>query len=135
MLNLNKHFGKNLKIKNKNSTIQLLPTDEELFIESVNLLENCWNKSNILVNDFGINIIDFETDYHQIIENLFLIKYGLLKTEIILWYAFGRFDENNKTLPLILQHEDKDDEQVYLNNAKELWDFLNKIEEETDNDK
>jgi hypothetical protein len=134
MLNLNKYFGKNLKIKNKNSTTQLLPTEEELFIESINLLENCWNRSNALFENFGVNLIDFETDYHQVTENLFLIKYGLLKTEIILWYIFGRLNENNEISPLVLQYEQKDDEKVYLSNAKELWDFLINIEEQKDQD-
>ena len=128
MLNLNKYFGKNLKLKNKDAPEEL-PSEEELFIESINLLEICWERSNHLYENFGVNLIDFETDYHQVIENLFLIKYGLLKTEIILWYIFGRLDENKEVIPLTLQFLEKEDEEIYLVTAKDLWNFINKIEE------
>jgi hypothetical protein len=128
MLNLNKYFGKNLKIKNR-ATPEEIPTEEELFIESINLLEVCWERSNHLFENFGINLIDFEADYHQIAENLFLVKYGLVKTEIILWYIFGRLDENMEVTPLILQTKGKEDEKIYLVTAKDLWDLINKIEE------
>jgi hypothetical protein len=131
MSNLNKYFGKNLKIKDKDG-IEEIPTEEELFMESINLLENCWKRSNSLFENFGINFIDFETDYHQIIENLILIRYGLLKTEIILWYVFGRLNEENEPSPLVLKYDDRDDEKVFINDAKELWDFLNKIEEQNE---
>lgn len=131
MSNLNKYFGKNLKIKDKDG-IEEIPTEEELFMESINLLENCWKRSNSLFENFGINFINFETDYHQIIENLILIKYGLLKTEIILWYVFGRLNEESEPSPLILKYNDRDDEEIFINDVKELWDFLNKIEEQNE---
>jgi hypothetical protein len=131
MSNLNKYFGKNLKIKDKDG-VEEIPTEEELFMESINLLENCWKRSNSLFENFGINFIDFETDYHQTIENLILIKYGLLKTEIILWYIFGRLNEENEPSPLILKYDDRDDEEIFINDVKELWDFLNKIEEQNE---
>ena len=51
MSNLNKYFGKNLKIKDKDG-IEEIPTEEELFMESINLLENCWKRSNSLFENF-----------------------------------------------------------------------------------
>lgn len=131
-LNLN-NFGKNLKFKSKTPQATV-PTEEELFIEFVGLLEACWLRSNQAYENFGINLLEFEEDYHQVIENLLLIKYGLWKTEVVLWYIFGRLDEENEVMPLVVKYEEKDDEEVLLMNAKDLWDFLLRMDAQKNQD-
>ena len=59
-----------------------------------------------------------------------LIKYDLPKTEIILWYIFGREDEEGNILPLILQHEGKDDEELIIDSPSDLWNLLEKLDNE-----
>jgi len=131
-LNLN-NFGRNLKFKSKFPKASI-PTEEELFIEFTGILEACWLQSNQLYENFGINLLEFEENYHRVIENLLLIKYGLWKTEVILWYIFGRLDEENEVLPLVVKYEEQKDEEVLLMNAKDLWEFLLKMEEQKNKD-
>jgi hypothetical protein len=129
-MNLN-NFGKKLKIKQRPEEVV---SEEEIFIRTINSIIKGWTKSNELYNQFQINIIEYEEDYFQIIEDLILIKYGLWRTEIILWFVFGRVDVDGKVYPLILEHKDKDDEKIYLNTSNELWKFLIKLEEQRKQD-
>ena len=52
-LNLN-NFGKNLKL-NKRSKKEKEATEEEIFIETIGLLESCWNRSNKAYELFKVN--------------------------------------------------------------------------------
>ena len=63
-----------------------------------------------------------------------MIKYGLWKTEVVLWYIFGRLDEENEVMPLVVKYEEKGDEEVLLMNAKDLWDFLLRMDAQKNQD-
>lgn len=125
-LNLN-NFGKKLKIHQRSRKKQI-PTEEELFIDSIGLLDFCWDRSNKLYNGFGISILEYEEGYYRIIEDLILIKYGLWKAEIIMWYIFGRWDDKGKLLPLRIHNELN--KEIYIKNPLELWTFLQKQNDE-----
>jgi hypothetical protein len=127
-LNLN-NFGKKFKL-NKRKEKQKFISEEELFIDLVDRLNFCWDKSNKLYDTFKINILEYEEDYYQIIEDLLLLKYGVWKTEIILWYVFGRIDMDGKIYPLVVSQDGEEEEKVFLNNPKELWDFMVKLEKQ-----
>ena len=131
-LNLN-NFGKRLKlVKRTKKTKQV--TEDELFVELVGTMDHCWERSNKLYEVFGLNTLEYEESYYQIIEDLMLIKYGNWKTEIILWYVFGRKDEEGNIHPLVVQHTGEEDEEVVLNTPLELWNFLAKVEEQKNQD-
>lgn len=129
--NLN-NFGKKLKISQR--TIQKQPevTEKELFIETINMLFECWQRSNEAYEIFKINLLEYEEKYFQVIENLILVKYGTWKTEIILWYIFAREDAEGNIAPLILQIKDKEDEEILLENPEQLWDLLERLNNESD---
>jgi len=124
-------FGEYLQIKEKTPQPKIL-SEEELFIEAISLFEEIWANSIKTYELCGINLLEYESTYHRIIENTFLIKYGTWKTEIIFWYIFGRVNENNEIYPLLVQYVDTERE-IYLQNAKELWDFFKEIDEQEEN--
>jgi len=131
-LNLNS-FGKKLKLTQRVKKQDII-SEKDLFVELVGSMDHCWERSNNLYEIFGLNILEYEEDYYKIIESLLLIKYGYWKTEIILWYVFGRKDEEGVIYPLTVQNIGEEDEEVLLNTPLELWDFLNKMEETTEED-
>jgi len=132
-LNLN-NFGNKLKF-NKRFKKEKVLTEKEMFTDIIDQLNACWVKSNKLYEIFKISNLEYEEDYYQLIENLILAKYGPWKTEIILWYIFGRVDEDGNILPLILQHkDDKKEEEIILKNSTELWNFILRIEEKRKNE-
>lgn len=121
-------FGEFLEVKEKKPQEKVL-SEEELFIEAISLFENIWINSNKIYELCGVNLIEYELYYHRILENMLLLKYGVWKTDVILWYVFGRTDEEGKIYPLLVQYIDTERE-VYLTSVKELWDFLNEFQEE-----
>lgn len=124
--NLN-NFGKKLKFKERVKK-QETYTEKDLFIESMELLEQTWIRSNESYEKFKINLLEYEEQFYQIIEGFILLKYGIWKAEIILWYIFSRVDEENNIFPLTYIIKDNEEENVILNNPTDLWEFLNKID-------
>jgi hypothetical protein len=122
------NFGKKFKSKKRVKSSKIL-TELDMFIDVVNRLEKCWDKSNKIYETFKVNILEYEEDYFQIIEDLLLMKYGAWKTEIILWYAFGRKDSDGNVFPLIMQPKGEEKQEVILNTPAELYSFLEKLEE------
>jgi hypothetical protein len=131
-LNLN-NFGKRLKLIKRTKKAKIV-SEQELFVESIGLMDHCWDRSNKLYETFGLNTLEYEEVYYQVVENLLLIKYGHWKTEIILWYIFGRKDEEGNIHPLLVQHVGKEDEELILETPVELWNFLAKVEEQENKD-
>lgn len=126
-------FGKKLQFNKRGHKEQTI-TEEELFIETITLLCTCWDKSNLLYEKFKISVLEYEEEYYQIIENLMFAKYGLWKTEIIMWYVFGRTDVDGNIYPLVVKIKGKEEEKVYIETPLELWNFLNKLEEQKKQD-
>jgi hypothetical protein len=125
--NLN-NFGKKLKFKPRIKKQEAL-TEKELFIDTINMLNEAWFRSNDAYEKYKINLLEYEESFYQIIESFILLKYGIIKTEIILWFIFARFDNNNKIIPLVYKIEDKS-EEILLNTPEDLWEFLKKLEED-----
>jgi len=122
-MNLN-NFGKNLKFKKRTKKVKII-SEREVFIQTLEILEACWNKSMKAYDLFKINLLEYEEDYYQVIENLILVKYGNFKTELIMWYIFNRIDIDGNINPLLFQDEE---EEIILSNPTELWEFLIKLD-------
>jgi hypothetical protein len=127
-LNLN-NFGKKFKL-NKRAKKDKIISEEEMFVETIEMMSKCWEKSNQLYDIFKINFLEYEEEYFRIMENFVVLKYGLWKAEIILWYVFGRTDMDGKVHALVLQNEGDEPQNIALTTTQELWDFLKKLEEE-----
>jgi hypothetical protein len=125
--NLN-NFGNKLKFKERVKKQKTI-TEKDLFIESMTMLEEAWNRSNESYEKFKINLLEYEEQFYQVIEGFILLKYGVWKTEIILWYIFARVDADGVIIPLAYKIKDQEEEEILLNNPSELWDFLKKIED------
>lgn len=102
-------------------------SDKEMFVDIVSRLDEVWIKSNKVFEKFKINLLEYEEDYFCLIEDLLLMKYGSWKTEIILWYVYGRIDKNKEIHPLSLNLEGNE-EKVIVKTPSQLWDLLNRIE-------
>jgi len=102
-------------------------SDKEMFVDIVSRLDEVWIKSNKVFEKFKINLLEYEEDYFCLIEDLLLMKYGSWKTEIILWYVYGRIDNNKEIHPLSLNLEGNE-EKVIVKTPSQLWDLLNRIE-------
>lgn len=128
---LNKNFGSKLEFSEAKES--RFKKEEEVFIQIITSLNDNINKSVDLYTHYHIDIFDYNANFMIVIEDLFLLKYGPVVSEIIMWYLFDReiLDEKGEisVLPLTLEnHETGEVEDLYLTTPKELWDFIVKID-------
>jgi hypothetical protein len=118
-------FGKHLNIKSRTKN----PTDKDLFVEVVGLVNECWIRSSVIEGEFGLGISNYEEPLYLIIENLIYMHYGEWKGDIVLWWLFERFDEDGSVLPINLNdHVKETEEEIFIETVEELWEFIKKIE-------
>ena len=121
------NLGKQLKLTQRTNSNKPKLSEKEMFIDLVARLDQAWNASNMMYEQFKVNLLEYEEQYFTIIEDLILLKYGDWKSEIILWYIYGRIDEDGNMYSLILTVDDKKKE-IVIDNPSQLWDFIQMIE-------
>lgn len=123
------HFGKNLSIKKRAGELN----EKELFCELVDMYENLALRSEKLYAEYGLDFENYDEDFFLTIENLFYLKYGEWKTQIITWYVWERKDlETGEIGTLEWTNEDTDEtKNIILKCSEDLWDILQQIEGKT----
>lgn len=120
-----KSFGKHLNIKKQANPLE----EKELFCELIEQYEAVANRSTRLYQEHGLEFRDYDENFLLIIDNLFYLKYGEWKTEIIIWYIWERMDVDGNIG--ILEYTDLDtgeSNEVIVKCAEDLWDVLKAIE-------
>ena len=120
-----KKFGQRLKLEE--SKTSKVKKEKEIFVENVTLLEQCFKRADDIHEHLGIDLYMYEEPFLQIIENLFLLKYGEVVTEIMIWYLYDRVDETGKVYPLIYEEEEKPPIEMKINKPADLWKFIDKL--------
>ena len=119
-----KKFGQRLKLEESKTTKVL--KEKEVFIENINILEEILQRSDKLFNGYSIDLYMYEEPFLQIIENMFLLKYGEIISEIVFWYLYDRKDDDGNIYPLVFEEEDKEPVDIILKTPTDLWKFINK---------
>jgi len=119
-----KKFGQRLKLEESKTTKVL--KEKEVFIENVTILEEILQRSDKLYNEYTIDLYMYEEPFLQIIENMFLLKYGEIISEIVFWYLYDRKDDDGNIYPLVFEEEDKEPIDIILKTPTDLWKFINK---------
>ena len=123
------NFGKNLNIKRREDK-PTKPGTKARFIELVTLFDEL-DKRSIELSSFGIQLTDYEDAYFTLVENMMLDLFGDWKTELVMWFVYDRMDEEGTLMPLLVTDESEEEgseEEVYIENAEQLWDFIKKID-------
>jgi hypothetical protein len=119
-----KKFGQRLKLEESKTTKVL--KEKEVFIENISILEEILQRSDKLFNGYSIDLYMYEEPFLQIIENMFLLKYGEIISEIVFWYLYDRKDDDGTIYPLVFEEEDKEPVDIILKTPTDLWKFINK---------
>lgn len=90
-----------------------------IFINVIKLYEDVIKRSNDMLNQFQIDTFGFETNYHQIIENLIYLKYGEKIYNTIMFYIHNRIIDG-----IITPFIDKNGNEFIFKNVKDLYDYL-----------
>jgi len=122
-----KDFGKNLNLKQKQP---ISNNTKQFFIDIVTLFDGVYQRT-VEMDSFGIDMETYDDGFYVLIENLILKTYGEWKTELILWYIYDRFNENEELMPLALQEEEHDEEEIFVETPEQLWDLIKKIDKKS----
>ena len=120
-----KNFGKNLNIKQK--TPPSSNNTKAFFVDVVTLFDGLCQRSEEM-DSFGINMETYDDGFYILIENLILKTDGEWKTELVLWYVYDRFNENEELTPLAIQEDGKEEEEVFVEDPEQLWNLIKRIE-------
>jgi hypothetical protein len=120
-----KKFGQRLKLEE--SKTSKVKKEKEIFVENVTLLEQCFKRADDINEHLGIDLYMYEEPFLQIIENLFLIKYGETVSEIVFWYLYERVGEDGVIHPLIYEEENKEPIELIIKTPTDLWKFVDKL--------
>jgi hypothetical protein len=126
-------FGKNLIIKDKN---KIITSDKQTFIDLVDTFSMAHQRSLSVEKEHGLKLEKYDGLFFIIIENLFFAHYGEWQGELILWYVYDRTDEDGNLYPMMLFDEETGDEtEVVIENASDLYSFIQKIAKKIKNKK
>jgi hypothetical protein len=120
-----KKFGQRLKLEE--SKTAKVKKEKEVFIENITLLEQCFKRADDIHEYLGIDLYMYEEPFLQIIENLFLIKYGETVSEIVFWYLYERVGDDGVIHPLIYEEENKEPIELIIKTPTDLWKFVDKL--------
>jgi hypothetical protein len=123
-INLN-NLGKQLKLSKRGAvTEKKTPKSEkEIFIDLISRMETSWNESAQLYEKFKINLLEYEERYFSLLEDMVYYLYEDWEAEIMLWYVYGRIDEEGNLYSLVL-NTDNEKKEIIINNPTQLWDFI-----------
>ena len=109
-----------IKRKNKKSFDQ----KRDLFINIVNQIEFITTQSYLLEKDFRIDLSKYEENFYQIIDSFILLCFGKEIYELLSFYFYERHNPDGSQNGLIIEETG---EEMYIENAAELWDLIIRV--------
>lgn len=98
---------------------------KEQFIKIIETLEFINVRSNIISEDFSINLFQYDEVFHGVIEDLIELNFGKDIAEIINFYIYDRINDDGSLNILA----DVDKKPIPLANTEDLWEFIQYIKE------
>lgn len=119
-------FGRELKVRIKLKKYN----EKDVFLGVISLLDDCLTRT-LSLEMFGLNTKLYDDSYISMIENLFVLNFGVLKADITFWWVFKRFDLKDELLPIPTKYKkympNYGDE--YIESVEQLWDAIKDIKE------
>jgi hypothetical protein len=119
------NLGKQLKLSKRGAVAEKKTpkSEKEIFIDLISRMETSWNESAQLYEKFKINLLEYEERYFSLLEDMVYYLYEDWEAEIMLWYVYGRIDEEGNLYSLVL-NTDNEKKEIIINNPTQLWDFI-----------
>jgi hypothetical protein len=111
------------KFKITESTKSSSKREQEEFCHILKTWDEAWSRGNKLFEETGIDLGNYDSHFYSMIESLFIIHYGIMKTEIIAWWVYERYLEDGELAILVTE----DNEEHLLKTPLQLYKFIKKI--------
>ena len=108
-------LGVNIKVKDNIDN-----TEELVFTNTIQKLEDSYILEENLFSDYGISITQITDPLWQKIENDFSYLYGDKARETIIWYIYDRKNAEGEVIAL----EQEDGELIKLETPTDLWEYI-----------
>tara|TARA_R110000803_G_scaffold75731_1_gene140084 strand:+ start:2247 stop:2639 length:393 start_codon:yes stop_codon:yes gene_type:complete len=96
--------------------------EQEEFCSILKTWDKAWIRGNKLFEESGIDMGGYDSYFYNMIESLFIISYGVVKTEIIAWWVYERYLENGELAILVTE----DNKEHLLKTPLQLYKFIKK---------
>lgn len=93
---------------------------KELFMMIVNSIEQIINRQNLMYIDLNLDLTKYDEAFLDVIDALFVLHFNKDGAELLNYYLWERLAPDGEINPLI----DSDGNEVYLENAEDLWNLL-----------
>jgi len=118
---LSELIGAGVEIREKTTSPK--KQEEQFFISLVENLCNI-NRKSSAIEDLGINLLNYDLEYMNIIENLLAKTYGEIPSSVTLWYVFETTSEHGEECSIIDEHE----VEHIIKTPKQLYKFIKQYE-------
>jgi hypothetical protein len=98
--------------------------EKDRFINLITLLDLLLTREEDLLSVYKLDVGSFYDHYWTAIETLISLYYSEDQKELILWYLYERFDENNNIIPLF--DEANPDEEIIVDTPEMLYYLINR---------
>jgi hypothetical protein len=95
----------------------------ELFVQIINNIESTNIRSTLVYTDFSLDFQKYDELFYEIIDSLIYIGFGKDCSDLISFYLWDRINTDNTINPVI----DDLGNEIFIENAYELWDLITKI--------
>jgi len=93
---------------------------KDLFIQSINMLEDIISRSKLIYSDFELDMSAYEERFYLVIESLMYMYFGKDIFELLSFYLWERLDDNGSVTPILDEHGN----EYYIESANQLWDII-----------
>ncbi len=76
-----------------------------------------------MFDEFQIDMGEYDSSFYQMVEGLFVMAYGHMKTEIIAWWIYERFLDDDELAVIVTE----DEVEHEIKNSLELFKFIKKL--------
>jgi len=114
-------LGSETKVSHRTKTKYDL--DKKKFENIILNLEQLETRTNILINDFNLDLSKFEDIYYEVINNLFSLLYPKEVIDIINFYLYGRMTTEGDMVVL----KDTEGNEILIENISQLYNVIQNI--------
>lgn len=114
-------LGSQTKVSHRTKTKYDL--DKKKFENIILNLEQLETRTNILINDFNLDLSKFEDIYYEVINNLFSLLYPKEVIDIINFYLYGRMSPEGDVVVL----KDVEGNEIVVDNPSQLYNIVQNI--------
>lgn len=97
--------------------------EQEMFCSIISLWDKAWKRGLQIYDDSNIDLSQYDGWFYEMIENLFVMCYGEMKSDIIAWWVYEREGLDGEIAILI----DENDKEHTIHTPLELFKFIKQL--------